>query len=488
MAAARIPPSIASERSAPSRGLIGNLVLSLTRIAIFVLLALRLVQIWINPVDDFDTSSFILAVQGGFYPDFGIFFDLAHPGLLSVWLWLGHLLKLASNSPPIQLWAAFIGAALVLACLMLYGCLRSARCSVQVSALGVLLYLASPAIADVAARSEENVLFHGLFFIAILAVLRALRATNGLALARVCASALLLAAQHLQPFLILSAGLMLFCVVGRFAPDADCAAGRARAFSVLLAFLVPGLLYYAAAHATHINPSVVSSYSDHVYSLFQNDSLARYLRAFLMFAQGYVASGDLTVTQWTTRAVEPASLIYLAGLIVLAAAIWLSLRRGLVDLMVLPALGFVFLYEPSASERWDTFAIAVVVSLMFRLRDWMDRSNRPAFIGVLACCLLLLAFNLLAVRGQVDGLRRASAVQQAFGTQMGGSDVVRTDLDSGRVVVSRVPRDTRFLVPGAEPLRAGDVVYLSSGIAAVEQRFGIRCAATDIAGLCRALP
>ena len=118
----------------------------------------------------------------------------------------------------------------------------------------------------------------------------------------------------------------------------------------------------------------------------------------------------------------------------------------------------------------------------------MDRSNRPAFIGVLACCLLLLAFNLLAVRGQVDGLRRASAVQQAFGTQMGGSDVVRTDLDSGRVVVSRVPRDTRFLVPGAEPLRAGDVVYLSSGIAAVEQRFGIRCAATDIAGLCRALP
>lgn len=42
------------------RSLSENLALSLTRIAIFVLLALRLVQVWINPVDDYDTSSFIL--------------------------------------------------------------------------------------------------------------------------------------------------------------------------------------------------------------------------------------------------------------------------------------------------------------------------------------------------------------------------------------------------------------------------------------------
>ena len=67
------------------RGLAENLALSLTRIAIFVLLALRLVQVWINPVDDYDTSSFILGVQGGYYPGFEWFFDLAHPGLLSAW-------------------------------------------------------------------------------------------------------------------------------------------------------------------------------------------------------------------------------------------------------------------------------------------------------------------------------------------------------------------------------------------------------------------
>ncbi len=461
---------------------------ALTRIAIFVLLALRLVQIWINPADDYDTSSFILGVQGGYYADFEWFFDLAHPGLLSGWLWLGHRIEAATQIPPIQLWSAFIGAALVLACIALYRCLRSADCNSPVAAFGVLLYLASPAIADIAARSEENLLFHPLLFVAILALLRALRTTGGGPIALVGASALVLAAQHLQPFLITTAGLVLFCVVGWFEQGETHAAGRARALKVLLAFLVPGLIYYVVAHATHVKPSLVSSYSDHVYSLFQNDSLARYLRAFLMFAQGYVASGDLAVTQWTTRGVEPASLIYLAGLVVVAAAIGLSLRRGLVELMILPALGFVFLYEPSASERWDTFVIVVVLTLMFRLRDSTAGTKSVAFLATLAGCLLLLTLNLAAVRGQVEGLARATGAQRAIGAQMGGARVLRTDLDSGRVVVSRAPRDTRFVLPGSDPLQAGDVVYLSGGIAAIEGRFGVRCAATDIAGLCRVLP
>jgi len=256
---------------------------------------------------------------------------------------------------------------------------------------------------------------------------------------------------------------------------------------VLGAVVVPGLIFYVVVHATHVKPSLVSSYSEHVYSLFQNDSVPRYLRAFLMFAQGYVASGDLSVTEWTALGVEPASMNYLAGIVVVAVAIWLSLRRGLVDLMVLPALGFVFLYEPSASERWDTFVIALVLALSFRLRDSMARSNGIPIVATIVGCLLL-AFNLAAVRGQVEGLRRASEAQRAIGTQMGEARLLHTDLDSGRVVVSRVPRDTRFVVPGSQKLLAGDIVFLSGGIAAIEGRFGVRCAATDIAGLCRVLP
>lgn len=470
------------------RGLAENLALSLTRIAIFVFLALRLVQVWINPVDDYDTSSFILAVQGGYYPGFDWFFDLAHPGLLSAWLWLGHQIRAASDVAPIPLWAAFIGAALVMACVALYGCLRYGGCTTLVAAFGVLLYLASPAIADIAGRSEENILFHSLLIFAILAVQRALRTTGVRTLVLVCACSLVLAAQHLQPFLILSAGLSLYCVVGRVDQGEIHGQGRARAFRVLAAVVVPGFLFYLVVHATHVKPSLVSSYSEHVYSLFQNDSIPRYLRAFLMFAQGYVASGDLSVTQWTNLSVEPASTSYLAGIAVVAAALWISLRRGLVDLMVLPALGFVFLYEPSASERWDTFVIAVVLALMFRLRSSMTRSNGAAIVPTLAGCLLLLAFNLVAVHGQVEGLRRASGAQRAIGMQMGEARVLHTDLDSGRVVVSRAPRDTRFVVPEARKLQAGDVVYLKGGIAAVEGRFGVRCAASDIAGLCRVLP
>ena len=470
------------------RRLAENLALSFTRIAIFVFLALRLVQVWINPVDDYDTSSFVLGVQGGYYPNFEWFFDLAHPGLLSVWLWLGHQIDAASNVPPIHLWAAFIGMALVLACIALYGCLRYAGCSALVAAFGVLLYLASPAIADIAGRSEENILFHSLLFLAIIAVLRALRTTDRRALALVFVCSLVLAAQHLQPFLILSAGLALYCVVGRLDQGHIHGPDRARAFRVLAAVVVPGLIFYVVIHATHVKPSLVSSYSEHVYSLFQNDSIPRYLRAFLMFAQGYVASGDLSVTQWTNRGVEPATMSYLAGVVVVIVAFWLSLRRGLVDLMVLPALGFVFLYEPSASERWDTFVIAVVLALSFRLRDSMARPDGVPIVATIAGCLLLLAFNIAAVPGQVEGLRRASEAQRAIGIQMGEARVLHTDLDSGRLVVSRAPRDTRFVMTEAQKFNAGDVVYLTGGIAAIEERFGVRCSATDIAGLCRVLP
>ncbi len=470
------------------RSLSENLALSLTRIAIFVLLALRLVQVWINPVDDYDTSSFILGVQGGYYPGFEWFFDLAHPGLLSAWLWLGHQIRAAFDLAPIPLWAVFIGAALILTCISLYGFLRFVGCTALVAAFGVLLYLASPAIADIAGRSEENVLFHALLIFALLAVQNALHSKSARSLVLAGACVLVLAAQHLQPFLILSAGLALYCVVGRFDQSEIQRSGRARATRVLATTLATGLIYYAVVHATHVKPSLVSSYSEHVYSLFQNDSVPRYLRAFLMFAQGYVGSGDLSVTQWTTRGVEPASISYLAGIVVVILAIWLSLRRGLVDLMILPALGFVFLYESSASERWDTFVIVMVISLSLRLRDSVGRSDVGSTAMTMACCLLLLALNLAAVRGQVDALRRASQAQRAIGVQMGDARVLQTDLDSGRVVVSRVPRDTRFVALGANALHAGDVVYLSAGIAVIEGRFGVRCAQTDIAGLCRVLP
>lgn len=464
-----------------------NLALSLTRIAIFVLLALRLVQVWINPVDDFDTSSFILGVQGGFYPGFEWFFDFAHPGLLSVWLWLGHQIDAAFAIPPIHLWAVFIGAGLLTACTVLYGLLRREGCTKLVAAFGVLLYLASPAIADIAGRSEENVLFHSLLLLAILSVMRALRSADRCTLVLVAASSVVLAAQHLQPFLILTAGIALYCVVGRFDESETACSGRGRAFRVLLAVVVPGLIFYLAVHIAYVKPALVSSYSENVYSLFHNDSIARYLRAFLMFAQGFVASGDLSVTQWTPRSVEPASMGYLSGIVVVVVAFWISLRRGLVDLMVLSALGFVFLYEPSASERWDTFVITAVLALMFRLRDSSVSANGHARIAAFVCCLLMAA-NLVAMRGQIEGLNRSTEAQRAIGMQMGETGVLHTDLDSGRNIVSRVPRDTRFVLPKADNWTTGDALYLNVGIGAIEDRFRIRCAPTDISGLCRVLP
>lgn len=167
------------------------------------------------------------------------------------------------------------------------------------AAFGVLLYLASPAIADIAARSGKTFSFTRCCswrFWPCCA--RCARCGGPIAL--VGASALVLAAQHLAlPDHDRGACTLLCRGLVRTGGDSrgrsrTCAQGAAGVSG-------SGLIYYVVAHATHVKPSLVSSYSDHVYSLFQNDSLARYLRAFLMFAQGYVASGDLAVTQWTTR-------------------------------------------------------------------------------------------------------------------------------------------------------------------------------------------
>lgn len=148
-----------------------------------------------------------------------------------------------------------------------------------------------------------------------------------------------------------------------------------------------------------------------------------------------------------------------------------------------------FLYEPSASERWDTFtadrcgAHADVQAARFNGRH--PKRCLPGYAGRLR--LLLLTLNLAAVRGQVGpgpGNRRAAGDRRADGWR---ACLAYRPGFRARGGVTRTARHP-LVLPGSDPLQAGDVVYLSGGIAAIEGRFGVRCAATDIAGLCRVLP
>ena len=84
------------QKTSPSETAKGFLLITL----ICTLLLLRFYQINSYIINDFDTSSILLGIQGGFYEGYGAFFDIAHPGLLSFWVFAGNIITNLYNSPP----------------------------------------------------------------------------------------------------------------------------------------------------------------------------------------------------------------------------------------------------------------------------------------------------------------------------------------------------------------------------------------------------
>ena len=249
-----------------------------------------------------------------------------------------------------------------------------------------------------------------------------------------------------------------------------------------------GLVYYAAMHYAFYNPMVVRAYSNNFFSILHNDSFSRYIRAYLLFAQGYLFTGELPINYATNVGVDPRGPIYLLGIGVIVCAFILSNRRRLTDCFILPALGFAFLYEPSASERWDTLVIAMVISLMSRLNgitqtDY-ESSNfyRPLIIWGLLTLVVLL--NGYALRGQLTQIVNTNNAQRTVGYQLGPSKVVYSDLDSARQFVSRGPRDIELRnIEVAKPKR-GDAIFLKNGSEFAKDKFKFLCAPTTISDLC----
>jgi len=179
-------------------------------IGFLLVVSIRVMQIWLNPIDDYDTSSFVLMVQGGFYPESMFFFDIAHPGLLAGLIKVCQFALALFNLPPIYIWSILITLGFLFACICLFYLMRALKCSTLVASSACLAFAISPAVSDVASRSEENILFHGLFILSIWACITYLRDKSISSGFFVFISALLLAAQHAQPFLIICGGLFLY--------------------------------------------------------------------------------------------------------------------------------------------------------------------------------------------------------------------------------------------------------------------------------------
>jgi hypothetical protein len=463
---------------------INSLSKNIIPVGCFAVISFRILQIWLNPIDDYDTSSFVLMVQGGFYPESMFFFDIAHPGLLAGLIKLCQLVLTQINLPPIFIWSMLITLGFLFACVCLFYLMRALRCSILVALVACLVFALSPAVSDVASRSEENILFHGLFILSIWACLNYLRNKSTSSVFFVFISALSLAAQHAQPFVIVCGGLFLLFCSELYKSKHKIDNTAAIAFKVFVIYSSTGILYYLIMHSAFYNPMIVKAYSNNFYSIFHNDSFLRYLKAYLLFAQGFVLTGEFPVNYTTIIGVDPRTSIWLLGFIVLFITFFLSLRRSFVDFFVWPALGFVFLYEPSASERWDTFIIAMIISLLsrFSVGDHLrDDSGRCYSLAIVVCILL---FNVYALKGQVIQIFNTIGAREFMVNEIGMNKVVFGNLDSARLLISHSPRETRFRnIDGAIPQK-GDAIYLKDGAAIVKSKFNLSCTSTKVPDLC----
>jgi hypothetical protein len=387
-------------------------------LAILALLGLRCLQIFSYPADDWDTSSFVPMMSGAYGPP-TLWFETAHPGLLSVWIYGGNLLLRLLDVPPMHVWSALMCLGLLAAAVMMYRLAIALGAKRRMALLGVVLYLASPAIADICARSEENLLLHPLYLLALYASVRYLKVGGWKALGLASLAATVLCGQHPQPFLVLSCGLGLSGVFSYLCRGhGDCRPGQLK---LGFAFLSAGMLQYAVT--MNALGGGIHNYPMSFYSILNNDSLVQYVKSFFLFFQVYVVSGNFAVQKG-----------FVGVALVAGVLVWVFRNRRLIDWVAFSALLLVFVYEPLSSERWDTFVMAMILALVT-----LGTFGRPingvnwrlaGFVGLFA----LLSFNLSAVPQQLGQLLESERQKSALADVLSGSQVVLADFAGARAL------------------------------------------------------
>lgn len=447
---------------------------------ILALLAVRIRQIYSYTTNDFDTSSILLGVQGGFYDGYRAFFDVAHPGLLSLWVFIGHAMVQAAGFPPIHYWGTLLCVALGVSLPILYAAAIRLGASRRMAAMACVLYLSSPAISDISARSEENILLHPVFLLAILVLTSYLQRPTRCRLYAVGAASVLVAAEHLQPFLIVCGGLSLYALAaGLGTSERGHLLERVKLAAV---FALPGIGYYFILRLFFRQEA--TNYATTYYSIFNNDSTREYLKAFFLFFQGYFVTGTMPFS-WSANGVVPTSPLYLLG--VLAASLMVPLlliHRRLVDCIALAALGFAFLYEPSSSERWDTFVIAAIPAIA---TVSLASARLPRLLrhhGAVLICLVLLLCNVSAVESQMADTSAGNVAKSDAAKYLQGRAEVFADLNDARAVIGRLPSGVRVRNISISRPTEDSVVFSSQSAADSAKRLGITCLPTESQNFC----
>lgn len=334
----------------------GNFLPHVIAIPIVFLILNRTQKIFLYQTKDFDTDAILRNIDSEATISLRTFFDIAHPGFLSVLVWCGNQIQGFTGLTPLSIWGTVLSMSLVVSAGLLFFAVHNKSNSIAIAYLVALAYLASPVVTDLASRAEENFLYHPLLAYLINDLTRKRVKVNDIQFSRIIL-VMLLGAIHFQPFAILAMGMLLHITYEIFQRKKNTK--PAITSIVYSAYVVPTLILYVILR-TFVEQTY-TNYATVYYSIFNNDSMVRYLKSFFMFMQGFNFTGIREFT-YSELGTNLSSNHWILGLLLVCFVLVLILKKpSLLNFVTLAGMTFPLMYEPNSSERWDVFLISFIL-------------------------------------------------------------------------------------------------------------------------------
>lgn len=334
---------------------------------IATLFAFRSFEVRSNLISDFDTNLVLKVLSGEEPKGPSLLFGVAHPGMLMV-VTQGLRLFVESGMSPRIAWSAALISALAATCALAFVIASNVGCIRSRGFFAVALILTSPITQDIAKRSEENLITQTVFIACIAVLAYELKRSNGARSLVLAVASVALAAQHLQAATVFISASLLYLFLGSHegVNPLQLRSAIKLAFSLILPPLAFGALVNSLGIADLAKQQ--RGYAESFHSIMNNDGLFDYLSSYLMFFKGYLLNGHFDFI-WINGQSHPRSHSQFCAAALLITVLIMCRRGNLLDCLCLAGLALPLLYEPSSSERWDTFLIPFALRLASKPKD-----------------------------------------------------------------------------------------------------------------------
>lgn len=331
-------------------------------LALMSQLFLHIANIVLLPINDWDTLEMMALWSEN--PDYFGFHDIAHPlGMHGLFAYL-KFISFFGVDPRIAWRLGILSLFLINSAIIFFSCRKLLNRSTLFSGLILLLYWASATVHDLTARGEENLVFHGLFFLALVMLYRLLSANVSKKWLFVLGGLnCVLALYHLQLAIVIalgeSAAVLFSCLAQRkqvsFKPFLKNTSFQISVLvglplSVLVILLLTQFIVYEPLYGTMY------------YNLFSYADRLHYGLAYFQLLQQFL----LGLPLHTPGGYQTLSFMAIVvGFLFAIGVIYISLTASHKNVLwvLLAALLFAFIYEPNSSERWDVVLIPLLLIL-----------------------------------------------------------------------------------------------------------------------------